>query len=194
MKYLPNTLTILRLLSCPILIYLFYTAPPVNEGAILRSLYLDETLRVWFILTIFVLACLTDFFDGYIARKKNLESNLGKVLDPIADKALIITISILLIVYSNIAKLPLYLIIFREIIVLSLRYDLSNVEKSINVNLLSKTKTVIQMVAIISVFFYFLYSPSSIYTISWLLLWFAAFITIISGIQHLKTYLYLRKK
>ena len=99
MKYLPNILTILRLLSCPLLIYLFYSK------------------KYLIVLIIFVLACITDFFDGYLARQKNLKSNLGKILDPIADKALIITMCIMLIINENVEglnKIALYIIILGE--------------------------------------------------------------------------------
>ena len=65
MKNMPNILTILRLVACPILIYLFFFGT-----------YLT-------ILIVFMLACLTDFFDGYLARKESLKTNLGKILDPI---------------------------------------------------------------------------------------------------------------
>ena len=65
MKNLPNILTILRLLACPILIYLFYSDPYI----------LQDSGQTWLILIIFILACLTDFFDGYLARKKNLQTN-----------------------------------------------------------------------------------------------------------------------
>ena len=87
MKNVPNILTTLRLLACPILIYLFFF-----------KIYLG-------ILIIFILACLTDFFDGYIARKESLKSNFGKILDPIADKALIISMCILLIINDDISGL-----------------------------------------------------------------------------------------
>ena len=83
MKSMPNILTILRLLACPILIFLFvYTNYILND--------------IW-ILLIFVLACLTDFFDGYLARKGSFKSNFGKFLDPIADKTLILTMCFLIV-------------------------------------------------------------------------------------------------
>ena len=83
MKNIPNILTILRLLACPLLIYLF-----------------EAKYFLW-VLIIFILACLTDFFDGYLARKGNYKTNFGKFLDPIADKALILTMCILLIINSK---------------------------------------------------------------------------------------------
>ncbi|PPR37536.1 MAG: putative CDP-diacylglycerol--glycerol-3-phosphate 3-phosphatidyl-transferase 2, partial [Alphaproteobacteria bacterium MarineAlpha6_Bin4] len=107
-KYLPNILTVSRLISCPILIYLFYSYPDLLKNNILTLI----------ILIIFLTACITDFLDGYLARNYNLESRLGKVLDPIADKALIITISILLIIYAkDLPQLPFFIIMLREIIV-----------------------------------------------------------------------------
>ena len=74
MKYLPNILTIARLLSCPLIIALFI---------------LENEVKI--VLIVFTAACLTDFFDGYLARKGNFRSDFGKILDPIADKALIVT-------------------------------------------------------------------------------------------------------
>ena len=85
MKNVPNILTVLRLLACPLLIYLF-------------EFNIVGTNNFLLVLIIFVLACLTDFFDGYLARKRNFKSNFGKFLDPIADKALIITMCILIII------------------------------------------------------------------------------------------------
>ena len=94
MKSMPNILTILRLLACPILIFLF--------------VYGDyRSTEIW-VLLIFVLACLTDFFDGYLARKENLKTNLGKILDPIADKALVVTMFVMLILYSHISDIHEY--------------------------------------------------------------------------------------
>jgi len=196
MKSIPNILTILRLLACPLLIYLFGIAN-----------------YLW-ILIIFVLACLTDFFDGYLARKKNFKSNFGKALDPIADKVLIITMSVLIIVYEEILigllVIPFYIIIIREIIVSSLRFNLVDKNKSIDVSLLSKYKTFIQMIAIgslISFFIFDVYPPTAfrqssyklddltIFVISFIkfFIWLSAFVTVVTGVQHYKTYLKLKK-
>ena len=199
MKSIPNILTILRLLACPILIYLFFF-----------KIYLG-------ILIIFILACLTDFFDGYLARKESLKSNFGKILDPIADKALIITMCILLIINDDISglhKIAFYIIILREIIVTLLRFNLDNQNKNIDVSQLSKYKTFIQMLAIGSIIIYkcipylyiFVYPDKFIgltdvpfkdlslfvESISYFLVWIAAFVTLITGIQHFRTYLKLK--
>ena len=199
MKSIPNILTTLRLLACPILIYLFFF-----------KVYLG-------ILIIFILACLTDFFDGYIARKESLKSNFGKILDPIADKALIITMCVLLIINDDISglhKIAFYIIILREIIVTSLRFNLDNQNKNIDVSQLSKYKTFIQMLAIGSIIIYkcipylyiFVYPDKFIgltdvpfkdlslfvESISYFLVWIAAFVTLITGIQHFRTYLKLK--
>ena len=193
---MPNILTVLRFLACPLLIYLF------------------EIANYLWILIIFVLACLTDFFDGYLARKKNFKSNFGKALDPIADKILIITMSVLIIVNEGdligSLAIPFYIIIIREIIVSSLRFNLVDKNKSIDVSLLSKYKTFIQMIAIgslISFFIFDVYPPTAfrqssyklddltIFVISFIkfFIWLSAFVTVITGVQHYKTYLKLKK-
>ena len=183
MKHIPNTLTILRLLACPLLIYLF------------------EISNYLWILIIFVLACLTDFFDGYLARKRNFKSNFGKTLDPIADKILIITISILIVIYKDIGlhEIAFYIIIIREIMVSSLRFNLVDEKKSIDVSLLSKYKTFIQMIAIgcLIIIFVGFELPGNLVAFSdsftKFFIWLSAFITVITGIQHYKTYLRLKK-
>jgi len=185
MKNIPNILTILRLLACPLLVYLFAVAN-----------------YLW-ILIIFVLACLTDFFDGYLARKKNFKSNFGKVLDPIADKLLIITVCVLIIIYFGkiigLVVIAFYIIIIREIIVSLLRFNLVDENKSIDVSLLSKYKTFIQMLAIGGFIMIFIigYLPNNeqilFVSLVKLLTWLSAFVTVITGVQHFKTYLKLKK-
>ena len=173
MKHIPNILTILRLLACPLLIYLFYSKKHLA------------------ILIIFLLACITDFFDGYLARKKNLNTNLGKFLDPIADKVLIITMCIMLIINKDISglhKLAFYIIIIREIIITFLRFNLNNKNKNIDVSKLSKYKTFIQMAAIGSILIYHNFELFYFQLPIIILVWFAAFVTLITGIQHAKTY------
>ena len=87
MKSIPNILTILRLLACPILIYLFFFGT-----------YLT-------ILAVFILACLTDFFDGYLARKESLKTNLGKFLEFLALNPIVCKIVINLLYSSELSLL-----------------------------------------------------------------------------------------
>ena len=133
MKYVPNILTILRLLACPLLIYLFYSKKHLA------------------VLIIFLLACITDFFDGYLARKKNFKSNLGKILDPIADKILVVSMIFIMVVIEKINGFLVYpalVIILREILVSGLRDFFSYKMQNLLVTKLSKLKTLIQMVSL----------------------------------------------
>jgi CDP-diacylglycerol--glycerol-3-phosphate 3-phosphatidyltransferase len=144
-----------------------------------------------------MLACLTDFFDGYLARKENLKTSLGKYLDPIADKVLIITMCIILIINKDILglhKLAFYIIILREIIITFLRLNLDNENKSIEVSKLSKYKTFMQMVAIGSILIYHNFELFYFQLPIIMLVWLAAFVTLITGVQHFKTYLKLKQK
>ena len=177
-KNIPNLLTVSRLIACPILIYFFF---------------LEKYL---IILTVFILACVTDLLDGYIARKNNLESNFGKVLDPIADKVLIITMSIMLIInedISGIHKIAFYIIIFREILITCLRFNLDKENKNIEVNKLSKYKTFIQMIAIGSVIIFHNFKLINFQLPIIILIWSASYITFLTGFQHFRTYLKLKK-
>ena len=173
MKHIPNILTILRLLACPLLIYLFYSKKHLA------------------VLIIFLLACITDFLDGYLARKESLKTNLGKFLDPIADKVLIITMCIMLIINEDISglhKLAFYIIILREIIITFLRFNLDNENENIDVSKLSKYKTFIQMAAIGSILIYHNFELFYFQLPIIILVWLAAFVTLITGVQHFKTY------
>jgi len=137
MNNLPNILTILRLSSCPLIIYLFYvSAKPLT------------------ILFIFLLFSITDFLDGYIARKGNYKSNFGRIWDPIADKALVLTIIFMIIInkyVSGILILAFYIIIFRELIIFLLREIMKNRNLDLPVSKLSKYKTFAQIMSIIIV-------------------------------------------
>ena len=140
---LPNKLTILRLIMIPLFVATFYiTALPYN--------YLISTI-------IFVLAALTDFLDGYIARKHNLVTNLGKFLDPIADKVLVSTalIVMLLPMQGEMAILPFYgaiavaIILARELIVSGFRIVAASNGKVLAADKSGKIKTFVQDIAVV---------------------------------------------
>lgn len=136
MKNLPNILTFTRILVIPILIL---------------SFFLDGVIANWLAATLFVFASVTDFVDGYLARLLKAQSNLGKVLDPIADKLLIATAIIMLVHFGNhdlLITIPGIIILFREIFVSGLREFLAEINVSMPVSQLAKWKTAVQMAAL----------------------------------------------
>ena len=138
---LPNTLTALRLLAAP--------------GLAVMFLYFSRPLADWFALLLFVSAAVTDWFDGYIARAWSLESKMGAMLDPIADKAMVVIALMVIVGYSSMSPwlvLPATFILFREVFVSGLREYLGDTAGTLKVTKLAKWKTTFQMVAIAVLF------------------------------------------
>ena len=131
----PNILTYGRILGVPLV------------AACL--LYGGNTAR-WWALGIFIVAAITDFFDGYLARLWSQQSSLGRMLDPIADKLLVAAILIVLAVDGTIAGYHVWaalIILCREILVSGLREFLAELQVSVPVTQLAKWKTTVQLVA-----------------------------------------------
>lgn len=138
---IPNTLTVLRLLAAP--------------GVAVMFLYFARPLADWFALTLFILAAVTDYFDGYLARLWKQESKFGAMLDPIADKAMVVIAIMVLTGYSGMNPwliLPATVILFREVFVSGLREFLGTKAGLLKVTKLAKWKTTAQMVAIAVLF------------------------------------------
>ncbi|NCO87428.1 MAG: CDP-diacylglycerol--glycerol-3-phosphate 3-phosphatidyltransferase [Rhodobacterales bacterium] len=138
---LPNTLTILRLLAAP--------------GVAVMFLYFNRPWADWFALVLFIGAAVTDFFDGYLARLWKQESRFGAMLDPIADKAMVVIAIMVITGYSGMNPwliLPATLILFREVFVSGLREYLGARAALLQVTKLAKWKTTAQMVAIAVLF------------------------------------------
>lgn len=138
---IPNTLTVLRLLAAP--------------GVPLMFLYFHRPWADWFALTLFVGAAITDWFDGYLARLWKQESKFGAMLDPIADKAMVVIAIMVLTGYSGMNPwliLPATVILFREVFVSGLREFLGAKAGLLKVTRLAKWKTTAQMVAIAVLF------------------------------------------
>ncbi len=138
---LPNILTILRLLAAP--------------GVVIMFLYFNRPWADWFALVLFVSAAVTDFLDGYLARLWKQESKLGAMLDPIADKAMVIIALVVITGFSGMNPwilLPATVIIFREVFVSGLREFLGDTAGTLKVTNLAKWKTTAQMVAIAVLF------------------------------------------
>ena len=133
---LPNILTASRIAVIPLLLVL---------------VYVDTPLFRWLAFAAYVLACVTDYFDGYLARHMNQISRLGRFLDPIADKLLVASLIVILVAIHQIADLaviPAVIILGREILVSGLREYLAEIKVSVPVTRLAKWKTGIQMLAL----------------------------------------------
>ncbi|MFV3075840.1 CDP-diacylglycerol--glycerol-3-phosphate 3-phosphatidyltransferase [Niveispirillum fermenti] len=133
---LPNILTLSRIAVIPVVIALFFF-----PGA----------WSAWTALGLYSAACITDWFDGYLARVWREESVIGKFLDPIADKLLVSAVLMMLVQVDKIdglAIIPAIIILLREVMVSGLREFLAGLRISVPVSRLAKWKTGIQMVAI----------------------------------------------
>ena len=196
MMTLPNLITLSRICLIPVFIGLFYLQPDYVEGKpgeILESLSENSLSWVHYsIVAIFVLISATDFIDGFLARRLNQVSKLGAFLDPVADKLLVCTALILLVDYYHTwyITIPSVIIISREILVSALREWMSEVGQRSNVAVswIGKSKTFVQMVAIIFLLIHqplFIFSELAINEMGYILLFIATFLTLWSGIKYL---------
>ncbi|MGH1412103.1 MAG: CDP-diacylglycerol--glycerol-3-phosphate 3-phosphatidyltransferase [Pelagimonas sp.] len=137
----PNILTALRLIAAPALALMF--------------LYFSRPVADWAALLLFITAAITDWFDGHLARTWKQETKLGAMLDPIADKAMVVIALMVIVGYSSMSPwlvLPATVILFREVFVSGLREFLGDVAGTLKVTQLAKWKTTAQMVAIAVLF------------------------------------------
>ena len=172
----PNLLTYARIVAVP---------------AVVASFYIPGDAGRFTALGIFILAAVTDFLDGYIARAWGQQSALGKMLDPIADKLLVAAALLVLVAEGTIGGWSLWaalVILMREILVSGLRESLAEVQVSVPVSRLAKWKTTVQMVAI----GFLLVGPAGekifAYTeeVGLTLLWIAAIVTLYTGYDYFR--------
>lgn len=171
----PMFLTWLRIAAIPLLVIVFLFLPAE----------IARPAAAW----LFGLAALTDFLDGYLARRWNQQSAFGAFLDPVADK-LIVAVALVLLVYSD-GDLPVVIatavIIGREVFVSALREWMAGrgISAAVKVSPLGKVKTVTQMVAILFLLYHFpLFGLIDVHTLGYWLLMLAALLTFISGAQY----------
>lgn len=118
-------------------------------------LYFTRPYADWFALMLFIVASITDWFDGFLARTWKQETKLGAMLDPIADKAMVVIALMVIVGYSSMSPwlvLPATVILFREVFVSGLREFLGDTAGTLKVTKLAKWKTTAQMVAIAILF------------------------------------------
>ena len=172
-KNIPNYLTIGRIIVIPIIVMTFY----LDNSKLAH--------RIGAIL--FILASITDFFDGYIARKFNLVSSFGKMLDPIADKLLVGCVILMLVKRGLAGEIPCLLILAREFLVAGLREFLALVRVSIPVSRLSKIKTFMQMLALSILILGSKGSGVGCFDLlGQIAIWIAAILTIVTGFSYFK--------
>jgi CDP-diacylglycerol--glycerol-3-phosphate 3-phosphatidyltransferase len=137
---------------------------------------------------LFIIATFSDFLDGYIARRYHMESNLGKFLDPLADKLIVITILILLIPLERVPAWIVALIVAREIAVTGLRSIASEQNIVIAANWLGKYKTSFQCAALIPLLMHYEIFGIQFQKGGEYFLWIALFFTVWSGIDYIYDY------
>ena len=178
MKNLPNVLTISRIvLLAPLLIMIYLPNDKLNLISVI----------------LFILIALTDFFDGFFARRQNIMSEFGKMLDPIADKLLVVGVLIVLMIkgtIEDITILPALLIIFREIFISGLREFAANRNSyaSIDVSQVGKLKTAIQMLSLLLILSSLVLKNLTILlNIGIIFLWISMVLALISGYKYYKS-------
>ncbi len=169
-----NILTLIRILIIPVLIALFYIPGPY--GVISAGV-------------LFTIAGLTDYFDGALARQHQHESNIGRFLDPLADKLLITAAIIMLVGFDHISGLtiiPAIIIICREILVSGLREYLGSMNVTLPVTYLAKWKTGFQMTGIGCLIINDTITVIPFTFVGFVTFWVAGILTLITGYDYLK--------
>jgi len=180
LRKIPNILTIGRIIIVPFFVLAFY----------LPGFYGDLTACV-----LFVIASFTDFLDGMLARMMGEESKLGELLDPIADKIIVATALILLVMSGTIKHyevIAAIIILTREILISGLREFLARGQIKLPVTNLAKLKTFLQMLAIALLLTgetgnrIFNFEDYNAQIIGIILLWLSAFLTLYTGYDYLR--------
>ena len=167
MYSLPNLLTISRIVVIPV---------------IFLSIYIHTALWSMLAAVLFIIASITDYLDGYLARSRNETSAFGRLLDPIADKLLVASALIVILaddMVHPINFIPVIVILCREILVSGLREFLAEVHVGMPVTRLAKWKTGFQMTALSMILVGYMFHDLGV-----VLLWIAAVLTFVTGYQY----------
>ncbi|KXL52671.1 CDP-diacylglycerol--glycerol-3-phosphate 3-phosphatidyltransferase [Anaerotignum neopropionicum] len=168
-KNLPNRLTMLRVILIPVfLLVLFFAPAPMNR---------------YVAVAIFIVASLTDFLDGYLARKWNLVSNFGKFMDPLADKLLVMAALVSMVQLGDLASWVVIIILAREFAITGFRTLAMEANIVMAASWWGKVKTTVQMLMIIVVLLELPFAGVTI--VEKLLIGLAVFFTILSGVDYI---------
>ena len=176
---LPNALAFFRILLAPLMFFMLVNAPEI-------FVQIHISWINYFAALIFVIASVTDFFDGYIARSWDQKTKLGAILDPLADKMLILAAFLGLMMLGRASAWAVYLILIREFFITGFRVVMASDGVEVAASMAGKVKTVSQMFAV------------GFLLMSWpggkLLLWIAVALTLYSGFEYIFAYVKAMKK
>ena len=165
----PNSLTLFRIVAVPLIVILLMF--PNRLCALIAAL-------------LFSAAAITDYLDGFFARKRGLVTNLGKVMDPVADKLLVSSAFVMLASLGWVPAWMACIIIGREIAVTGLRNIIAEKGEDVSASKLGKYKTGFQIAAIIPLIIHYPLFGINVQTVGWVFLWGALVFTIWSGADY----------
>jgi CDP-diacylglycerol---glycerol-3-phosphate 3-phosphatidyltransferase len=169
----PNSLTLIRVLAVPLVVIL---------------LLFPNRLTCFLAAMLFSAAAITDYFDGMLARQKGMITNLGKVMDPVADKLLVSSTFIMLTSLGWVPAWIVCIIIGRELAVTGLRNLMAEHKEDLSASNLGKYKTGFQIAAAIPLVLNYSYFGINIHGIGMVFLWLALLFTLWSGIDYFVRY------
>ena len=176
---IPNLLSFLRILSIPFVVIFLHFSDPLSS--FLAAL-------------IFTIAGITDLLDGYIARQQRSETAFGRLLDPMADKLLILSALIMLVSLGRVAAWMVVLIVAREVAITGLRGIASAEGLIIPASQWGKAKTMLQSLALIGLLLHYEYPGINFHLLGMILLWVALAVTVWSGVDYFSKFYRLHWK
>ncbi|NDV19743.1 CDP-diacylglycerol--glycerol-3-phosphate 3-phosphatidyltransferase [Pseudodesulfovibrio sp. JC047] len=174
---LPNCLTMARILAAPVVVFLLYL-----------EMWYQFRFGSYFAFGLYFVACMTDYFDGKIARQQNTITNLGKFLDPLADKLLIGSLLIMLVKLGDGWGVPAWVVIIiicRELAVTGMRAIAAEMGEVVAADRLGKAKTLAQSLAVGFLIFHYPLFGWDPRPLGQILLYFALILTVVSGGNYL---------
>lgn len=176
MAKLPMAMTYLRMILAPI---------------IMATLHSNTLFAGWIAAVLFTIGSITDWLDGYLARKWQVESNMGKFMDPIADKILVLGALLILLAMGRVDPFMVFLLVGRDVFVGGIRAVAAANQVIIAAKPFGKWKTATQMVAIPCLMIYEPLWNLALPDFGYFLLWFSVVLSLISGIEY--TFGYFKK-
>lgn len=178
---LANKITLARVILVPVFVVLIMASQIPGLAGLVANGTLSQNVLNWCALAVFIIASVTDFLDGYIARKYNMISNFGKFMDPLADKLLVCSALICLLALGRINVFLVLIIIARDFIISGFRLVASDKGVVIAANMWGKVKTTMQMIMI----GFMIPDWDAVHIICVILAWIVLFLTVYSLMDYL---------